>query len=157
LVGGDFNLSRYPSNKSNGRINKKFAHYFNDWVNRWGLIEINPSNRRSNNQKNRVHAKLDRVFMSTDWEATFSLARVVALYKGISDHAPLLVDVGDNMSLGKKKFRYEKLWLERPYLREVVKKAWAAHCPMSEAIDIWQFRLRTFRGLVRGWGANVIA
>jgi hypothetical protein len=42
---------------------------FNDWVNRWGLIELNPSNRRStwsNKQKNRVQAKLDRVFVSTE-------------------------------------------------------------------------------------------
>jgi hypothetical protein len=70
LVGGDFNLSRFPSDKSNGRINLKRADCFNDWVNRWGLIKIKPSNRKytwSNNQwRNLVLAKLDRIFISTD-------------------------------------------------------------------------------------------
>jgi endonuclease/exonuclease/phosphatase family metal-dependent hydrolase len=78
-------------------------------VNRWHLIELNPSNRKftwSNNHINRVQAKLDRVFVSTDWEAAFPLARVVALEKEISDHAPLLVITEVNMTVGKK-FRFE--------------------------------------------------
>jgi hypothetical protein len=122
-------------------------------VNRWGLLEINPSNRRftcSNNQRNRVQAKLDREFVSTDWEAAFPLARVVALEKGISGHAPLLVEFGVNMTIGKIKFRFEKWWLERPDFREVVKKAWTTQCPMTGAMDVWQFLIRTFRRLVRG-------
>jgi hypothetical protein len=44
----------------------------------------------------------------------FSLARVVALEKRISDHAPLLVEFEVNMTIGKKKFRFKKWWLERP-------------------------------------------
>jgi hypothetical protein len=36
LVGGDFNLSRFSSHKSNGRIILKWVDCFNDWVNRWG-------------------------------------------------------------------------------------------------------------------------
>jgi hypothetical protein len=62
LVGGDFNLSRFPSDKSNGHINQKCAYCFNDWVNKRGLIKINPSNRKytwSNNQMNMVMAKLE--------------------------------------------------------------------------------------------------
>jgi hypothetical protein len=51
--GGDFNLSRFCSDKNNGMINQRFADYFNDWVNKWGLVELNPCNRKfswSNNQ-----------------------------------------------------------------------------------------------------------
>jgi hypothetical protein len=71
LIWGDFNLCRFRSDKSNGAVNQKYAYCFNNWVNRWGLIEINPTNRKltwSNNQRNLIQAKLDRVFMSTDWE-----------------------------------------------------------------------------------------
>jgi hypothetical protein len=49
--------------------------------------------------------------------------RVVALPRGISDHIPLLVDIGDNQSFGEKKFRFEKWWLERANFREMVSKA----------------------------------
>lgn len=65
LLGGDFNLSRYASDKSNGNINQTWANYFNDWINIWGLIELNPTNRKytwANNQENRISAKLDRIF-----------------------------------------------------------------------------------------------
>jgi hypothetical protein len=85
MIGGDFNLNRFPSDKSNGTINLKFANYFNDWVNKWGLIELNPTNRRfkwSNNQENLILAKLDRIFVSTEWEMSFPLSRVLALSKG---------------------------------------------------------------------------
>jgi hypothetical protein len=62
LIGGDFNICRIASHKNNGRINQKFADYFNDWINRRGLKELNPCNRKytwSNNQTCLVLAKLD--------------------------------------------------------------------------------------------------
>jgi hypothetical protein len=74
MIGGGFNLSRFISDKSNGRINQKWVDCFNDWVNKWGLVEINPSNRKftwANNQRNLILAKLDRIFISTEWEAAF--------------------------------------------------------------------------------------
>jgi hypothetical protein len=160
LVGGDFNLSRFPSDKSNGHINQKWVDCFNDWVNKWGLIKINPSNRKytwANNQKSLVMAKLDRVFMSTEWDQAFPLVRVLGLAQGISDHSPLLVDSGDNFSRGKKKFRFEKWWLERPEFGDLIEKAWATECQGIGAMDRWQNKVRVFRRLVRGWTANVVA
>jgi endonuclease/exonuclease/phosphatase family metal-dependent hydrolase len=108
LIGGDFNLCRFRTDKSNGNINQRYEDCFNDWVNKWGLIEISPSNRKftwSNNQSNLIQAKLDRVFMSTDWEATFPLVRVLGLPKSISDHVPLLVDIGGGCFRMKKKIQ----------------------------------------------------
>jgi hypothetical protein len=100
---------------------------FNDCVNKWGLIEHNPHNRKftwSNNQENTILAKLDRFFATTDWEATFPLLKVTTLANGIINHNPLLIDLGDNFSFSKKKFRFEKWWLERGDFKEVVTKAW---------------------------------
>jgi regulation of enolase protein 1 (concanavalin A-like superfamily) len=34
VVGGDFNLSRFASDKSSGRIVQKFVDCFNDWINK---------------------------------------------------------------------------------------------------------------------------
>jgi hypothetical protein len=62
MIGGDFNLCRFASDKSNGRIKQKLADCFNNWVNKWGLVELNPDNRKftwSNNQSNRILAKID--------------------------------------------------------------------------------------------------
>jgi hypothetical protein len=42
---------------------------FNDWINKWDLIEINPGNRKftwANNQRNLIIAKLDIIFIITN-------------------------------------------------------------------------------------------
>lgn len=57
----------------------------------------------------------------------------------------------------KKGFRFEKWWLMEESFKGVVEKAWSLSCPEIKSIDIWQFSVRTFRKLVRGWAANQIA
>jgi hypothetical protein len=148
LIGGDFNLCRYATDKSNGRINKKIVDCFNDWINRCALIEINLANRKftwSNDQAIPVLAKLDRVFASPDWERAYPLVRVTALPREISDHTPLLVDTGGNQMFGKKKFRFEKLWLERADFKEVVVKAWSTTCASNDPMEVWQCKIRALR------------
>lgn len=160
ILGGDFNLVRFSSDKSNGVINHRWADAFNDWVSKWGFLELSPSNKLytwTNNQDNLILAKIDRISVTTDWESAFPLARVKALERPPSDHNPLLVDSGNNIFFGKKKFRFEKWWLKRDSFKEVVVKAWNMQCPDTKSIDIWQFRVRTVRKLVRGWASNKVA
>jgi hypothetical protein len=82
--------------------------------------------------------------------------RISCLAKGISDHTPLLVDFGVNCSFGKKKFSFEKWWLQREDLGDLIKKAWSSPCSGMGALDQWQNRIGIFRRLARGWAANVI-
>jgi hypothetical protein len=131
MIGGDFNHSRFSLDKSNGVINQRYADCFNDWVNKWGLIEVSPTNRKftwANNQNNLILAKLDRIFISTEWESAFPLVRVKGLAKNTSDHSPLLLDLGENCEKGVKKFRFEKWWLEREDFKDIVRKAWEVPC-----------------------------
>ena len=116
LIGGDFNLVRFSRNKSNGIINHRWADSFNCWVDKWTLIELNASNKKfmwTNNQDRPILAKIDRIFATTAWEAAFPLATMKALDRLPSDHNPLVLNVGDNVSFGKKRFRFEKWWLEK--------------------------------------------
>lgn len=106
LVGGDFNLIRFTSDKSNGVINHRWADSFNSWVDKWALVELNAGNKRftwTNNQEHPIMAKIDRIFVSTSWEAAFPLVNVKALERLPSDHNPLLLDSGDNATFSKKK------------------------------------------------------
>jgi hypothetical protein len=57
--------------------------------------------------------------------------RVSALPKRVSDHTPLLVGTGCNLSFRKKKFMFEKWWLERADFREVVTNALSIACVTS--------------------------
>jgi hypothetical protein len=128
-------------------------------VNKWGLIEINPVNRKftwANNQEKLILAKLGRIFISTAWEAAFPLVRVRGLDKSTSDHIPLLVDSGECYVGGKKKFQFEKWWLEREDFQEIVKRAWGTPYVGLGLIDVWQNKIRSLRRMVRGWASNVI-
>jgi hypothetical protein len=52
---------------------------FNDWINKWGLIEIkDPSTSFtwSNNQENPIMAKLDRVLVPVEWDNKYPLTKV---------------------------------------------------------------------------------
>jgi hypothetical protein len=60
LIGSDFNLVRFVSDKSNVLINHRWADCFNEWVDKWALVELNASNKRftwTNNQDNLIYAK----------------------------------------------------------------------------------------------------
>ena len=46
LFGGDFNLVRSAADKSNGQINANWSFLFNDWINKWSLIDLNLTNIR---------------------------------------------------------------------------------------------------------------
>jgi hypothetical protein len=98
------------------------------------------------------------------------LARVKTLERPPSDHNPLVLNSGDNMHFGRKRFRFEKWWLSREDFKEVVLKAWNTPCSesnridrwqfkirKSNPIDRWQFKIRTLIRIVRGWAANEVA
>jgi hypothetical protein len=69
----------------------------------------------------------------------------------------LLIDTGTGVAKPRKKFRFEKWWLEKNNFREVVLKARATPRKEKKVIDRWQFRIRTFRRLTRGWASNKVA
>lgn len=68
-------MVRSPNDKSNGVVNFKWVDAFNDWVHKWGLVELDLRNRKftwTNNQENLVMARIDRVFISTEFESLSS-------------------------------------------------------------------------------------
>jgi endonuclease/exonuclease/phosphatase family metal-dependent hydrolase len=93
MIGGDFNLVRAQSDKSNGNVDFRWVDRFNAWVDMWSLIEIGLTGRSftwSNNQENRIMSKIDRIFVSTEFEALFPLASARALPRIGSDHTPIV-------------------------------------------------------------------
>lgn len=45
LFEGDFNLVREARDKSSGNINASWTFLFNDWINKWALMETKLANR----------------------------------------------------------------------------------------------------------------
>ena len=140
LIGGDFNLVRHISEKNNGNINFHWSYSFNDWINRWGLIEFkNPSRTYTwtNNQEQPIMAVLDRILASTNFEAHYPMANVKSTLRLGSDHIPLIINLGEAQEIKPHLFRFEKWWLEQKNLADIVRDSWNDHCPLSNPLDIW--------------------
>jgi hypothetical protein len=148
LFGGDFNLVRNAKEKSNANVNAQWVFLFNDWVNKWNLVELKTANRLftwTNNQAAPIFATLDRVFASTTWEQKFPMSTVRDLSRVVSDHTPLLLDTGHNIPHSPKIYRFEKWWINQDGFSELVRKVWNIECPYTDAMDVWQFKLSLLR------------
>jgi mannosylglycoprotein endo-beta-mannosidase len=160
MIGGDFNLVRSQSDKSNGNVDFRWVDRFNAWVDLWSLIEIGLTGRTftwSNNQENRIMSKIDRIFVSNEFEALFPLATARALPRIGSDHTPIVWDSGIGNPPKKSSFKFEKWWLSRPNFKDIVIKAWSVSRRGMSSLEWWQAKVRYFRKLVKGWSANIDA
>jgi hypothetical protein len=157
MLGGDFNIVRAQKEKSNGVVNFKLNNCFNEWINRWGLLDIKDPTRSyswTNNQEKSIMDLLDRILVSVDWEAKFPLAQVVMLPRGTSDHNPLKISFGDMPRMKEHVFRFKKWWLEMEEFMKVVRKAWEINPTCSDPMGVWQFKIRTVRKKLWGWSRN---
>jgi hypothetical protein len=158
LVGGDFNLIRESCEKNTGNINQRWADLFNDWVNKFALIDIKNSSRKftwGNNQDNMIMALLDRVFITTCWDNLYPASSVKVKPRLGSDHAPLVVDTGAIKIPSIKQFCFEKWWLGVEGFDQVVSSSWLAPCNLWKAIDRWQFKIRNLRKKLKVWCINI--
>lgn len=66
---------------------------------------------------------LDRVFYTTDWEASFPNHLLTSTSAGISDHCPLILNLHSNAP-GKRRFHFESFWPKLEGFTEAVVRAW---------------------------------
>ena len=158
VLGGDFNLITTAREKSNGNINQRWAYLFQDWINKFGLIELKNSSRSftwTNNQEHPIFAALDKVFCNSAFDQKYPLSFVSVKARAVSDHVPLILNLGCQDGKKQNMFRFEKWWLEQPDFKELVIKIWNTPCAFTDPLDIWQFKVRLIRKKVKGWALNI--
>jgi endonuclease/exonuclease/phosphatase family metal-dependent hydrolase len=102
-VGGDFNILRYSSEKNKKFNENNFSSVFNLIINAYELRELPLAGGKftwSNNRKNPTLEKLDRVLISSSWEAEFPLYNLRKIPRYMSDHNPLIVRTDLNHNIG---------------------------------------------------------
>jgi hypothetical protein len=93
IISGDFNLVRFQKDKCNGAMDLKWCDKFNEWIDRYSLLEIELSSRSftwSNNQANAVMSHIDIFFCCIEFDAHFPLSLARSLPRNPSDYVPLL-------------------------------------------------------------------
>ena len=158
VVGGDFNLVRRISERNKPKRLSKWSALFNSIIEHWGLKELVLSGRSftwSNNQADPLFELLDRVLVSPEWELEYPLVSVRTLVRGVSDHAALLLDVGNIPVTVNKPFKFELSWFLREDLEYVVKKVWNATYKGRNCLDRWHNCFTKMRSMLKGWNNNV--
>jgi hypothetical protein len=157
LLGGDFNIVRNQREKSNGVINFNLVELFNEWIDRWALIDLKDPARGftwTNNQEKPIMATLDRILVTTHWEAKYPLAKTTILPRGVSDQNPVMITFGEKAG-GDLVFRFEKWWFEVDGFENLVKESWDNECLLLDPVDRWQFKMRNLRRKIKGWSWNI--
>lgn len=114
LIGGDFNLLRFPWDKNNANFSWSRAEGFNDFIINYDLQEFQRSGARftwSNHQLDPVRSVLDRVLISPEWDALYPRSSLVAESSIGSDHTPLLLDSGLKTSVVPRPLKFDASWL----------------------------------------------
>lgn len=113
-LGGDWNVIRFPSEKSGGVLLSAEMEAFLDWINTHSLIDLNLRGilfTWSNHQNPTFISHLDRVLVSGDWPQVFPEVCLIALPKPISDHWPIKLNFNCKR-WPPSPFRFEIMWLE---------------------------------------------
>ena len=112
IVGGDFNLIYRAEDKNKDNVDRAMMGCFRQFLNDMELSEVALMGRKftwSNEREAPTLVRLDRVFITADWEQLFPDCLLQSSTSGISDHCPLLFSLHDFV-MGKRWFHFESFW-----------------------------------------------
>ena len=126
LVIGDFNLILHASDKSNNRIDRRMMGKFKRFIDDCALKELFLRGRKftwSNEREVPTLTKIDRAFVSVDWELDHPECLLQAMSTSASDHCPLFLALEEHLQ-PRRRFRFELFWTKLDGFLEAVKEAW---------------------------------
>jgi endonuclease/exonuclease/phosphatase family metal-dependent hydrolase len=100
MINGDFNLICRVEYKNNDRLNRRHMGQFRRFLNDATLQEIHLNGRLftwSNEKAHPILERIDRMFISNEWDAIFLDHVLHSLSSLCSDHAPLLLRTEDEI------------------------------------------------------------
>lgn len=155
IIGGDFNLVRWMTDRSGLNDNFTLMSLFNDFIRDTGLIDVPLENRRftwSSGRPQPSHSKIDRVFIDSSLTLQFPIISLQALPQTISDHAPLLLTCTNEPS-PKRSFKLELFWLSNPEASNIIHEAWEAPTTPTNANQLFRFtsKCRKMHNRLRAW------
>jgi endonuclease/exonuclease/phosphatase family metal-dependent hydrolase len=112
MVCGDFNLIYQACDKNNTNVDRAMMGRFRRFINVMELHGIPLLGRKytwSNEREAPTLVRLDRVFITNDWEHIFPDCILQSSASMISDHCPLILGLHE-ATQGKRRFHFESFW-----------------------------------------------
>lgn len=154
----EFNIIRNPQGKNKDNYNDRWPFLFNAVIDSLDLRELQLSNRSftwANALENPTYETLDRILVSTEWEAKFPLSIVQAMNRDILDLTPLFPDTRQAIKSNKQPlFKFELGWLLREGFHDMVEEVWRNEKKGRTPLQKWQFKIQRVCQFLRGWAKN---
>lgn len=154
IMGGDFNLIRFASEKSSDNVDQGKMDMFNKFISNTGIKELCRKGGKftwTNKQENPIMCTLDRVFTSFDWEFHYPWTTCESLTRVGSDHNPLLVIIEDVRVSHPYVFRFEMAWFTLPDFKDKLLAKWPER-EYEEVQNYWKRVKKHIRTFCKGWG-----
>lgn len=158
LIGGDFNILRFSSEKNKAFRGNKFSDLFNMLINTFGLRDLGLNGGKytwSNNQRNPTLERLDRVFINDKWEQIFPLSSLRKIPRYMSDHNPLILSSDQTRTKKTKAFCFETSWIKHHDFSPKIKEIWEKPINNKDAIDTWCIKINRVKKFLKGWGQSL--
>jgi len=110
-IGGDFNVIRFPCERSGvARISSAMTEFL-DFILEHGLMDLPLAGGSFTWSNLSSRSRLDRFLVSLDWEAKYPGLIQKRVPRLCSNHFPILLVCGGILR-GKRPFKFENMWLQ---------------------------------------------
>jgi hypothetical protein len=144
--------------KNNGRLHRRRMRQFRCFINEVVIKEIHLEGRLFTWSNERAHPtleRIDRLFISVEWDMLFPGHELMSLPSLCSNHAPLLLCTNSS-SAARKRFLFRSFWPSFPGFKEIMERDW--RCPLRDASPFCQldWLLRNSTRMLKSWSDHTI-
>ncbi|WMV22579.1 hypothetical protein MTR67_015964 [Solanum verrucosum] len=152
-IWGDFNVIRYPVERSNcSRINGAMTE-FSECIEELELVDpplFGGSYTWRRGEGHQTASRIDRFLYSSQWEEQFTFIKQSTMPKLGSDHNPILLTCG-NLNFKKSYFKFENWWMRVEGFKEEVKLWWQSFVVTGTPGFVLAEKLKLLKGKMKEW------
>jgi len=153
---GDFNTTRYVSEKRNCNRRSRGMIEFSDFIEDMNLIDLQLQDGNYTWFKGDNHdtaSRIDRFLLSEEWDDCFSNIKQSPLQRLASDHIPLALQ-GGSWIKKKNYFKFENWWLGTAGFNDRIKEGWNSFSFKGRPDFVLSCKLKALKHKLKDWSRS---
>ncbi|KAG2667198.1 hypothetical protein I3760_15G101200 [Carya illinoinensis] len=153
-IGGDFNIVRFPSERSGDSRLSSAMSEFSDIIFDLNLVDLPLIGGPFTWSNNQTWSRLDKFPISPDWECHYPGVCQKRLSRLCSDHFSILLD-GGGIQGGRRLFKFENMWLKSEGFVDRVRSWWSTYQFQGTPSYIFAAKLKALKTNLTLWNAQI--